>query len=193
VTPRLVLFARYPTAGAAKTRLIPALGAEGAAALHRQLTERTLGILCQSGLPIELHYTGADAAEFRQWLGNDVALVPQAQGDLTDRLLAALAPAPVVFFGADTPDLDLGHIASAVSALHSNEVVIGPADDGGYYLIGMKRAKPELFANMPWSTEQVMPETLGRLAMQGIEPVLLETLHDCDRPEDLLRWPRLAA
>jgi rSAM/selenodomain-associated transferase 1 len=144
-------------------------------------------------MPVELHYTGAKESEFRQWLGNNVALVSQAQGDLTDRLLAALAPAPVIFFGADTPDLDSSHIASAISALNSNEVVIGPAYDGGYYLIGMKRAKPELFTDMPWSTDQVMPETLSRLAKQGIEPVLIETLHDCDRPEDLQRWPRLAA
>jgi uncharacterized protein len=193
LTPRLVLFARYPAAGAAKTRLIPALGAEGAAALHRRLTERTVATLRSSGLPVELRYTGAKAAQFQLWLGSDVDLIGQAQGDLTDRLLAALEPAPVIFFGADTPDLHQSHVHAAISALNESEVVLGPADDGGYFLIGMKRAYPELLTDMPWSTDRVMPETLRRLARLNIEPRLLEKLHDCDRPEDLPRWPWLAA
>lgn len=191
--PRLVLFARYPTAGAAKTRLIPALGAEGAAAIHRRLTERTVEILLASRAPIELHYTGANASAFREWLGGGFALVEQALGDLTARLLAALAPSPVIFFGADTPDLSAKHVEAAIVALKHKDVVIGPAEDGGYYLIGMKRAYTELLTDMPWSTNQVMPETLRRLAAMEIEPALLETLHDCDRPEDLARWPQLAA
>jgi uncharacterized protein len=192
-TPRLVLFARYPTAGAAKTRLIPALGPEGAARVHRALTERTVQLLTDSGFPVELHYTGADEAAFRDWLGEGFSLVPQADGDLTVRLLAALYPAPFIFFGSDTPDLAAHHVAGAVAALESHSVVIGPADDGGYYLIGMKQPMPELLTDMPWSTDQVTPETLRRLSGLGIEPALLETLHDCDRPEDLPRWPWLAA
>jgi uncharacterized protein len=191
LTPRLVLFARYPTAGAAKTRLIPALGPEGAAGVHRLLAKRTLGVLLDSGFPVELHHTGAQEADFRGWLGEGFALVKQAEGDLTDRLMAALHPAPVIFFGADTPDLSIDHVAAAVAALESHPVVLGPAGDGGYYLIGMKQPMPELLIDMPWSTDQVIPETLRRLAENGIEPALLETLHDCDRPEDLARWPWL--
>lgn len=193
MAPRLVLFARYPTAGAAKTRLIPALGPEGASRVHRQLTEKTLSVLQASGLPVELHYTGAELVDFRAWLGEGFTLVKQAEGDLTDRLMAALHPAPVIFFGADTPDLAAHHIAQAVAALETHPVLLGPADDGGYYLIGMKQPMPELLDLMPWSTDQVMPETLRRLAVKGIEPALLETLHDCDRPEDLARWPWLTA
>jgi uncharacterized protein len=188
---RLVLFARYPTAGAAKTRLIPALGPEGAAAVHRQLTERTLSVLRECDCPIELHYTGGEEAAFREWLGDGFALIRQVEGDLTDRLMAALYPAPVIFFGADTPALSVNHVAQAVAALETHPVVLGPAADGGYYLIGMKQPMPELLTDMPWSTEQVLPETLRRLKMQGVTPVLLETLHDCDRPEDLPRWPWL--
>jgi uncharacterized protein len=189
--PRLVLFARYPTPGAAKTRLIPALGDKGAAKVHRQLTERTLNMLLSSGYPVELYYTGAAEADFRAWLGNDFTLTQQAEGDLTDRLMAALNPAPVIFFGSDTPDLALLHIMAAVEALAQQDVVIGPAEDGGYYLIGMRQALPGLLTDMPWSTDQVMPETLRRLSVMGVEPVLLETLHDCDRPEDLPLWPWL--
>jgi hypothetical protein len=191
--PRLVLFARYPTAGAAKTRLIPALGAEGAAQVHRQLTERTLAVLLSSGLPVELHFTGATQADFRNWLGDGFILVEQAKGDLTDRLMASLYPAPVIFFGSDTPALATHHVAHAVSALETHPAVLGPADDGGYYLIGMQSPMPELLSDMPWSTDQVMPETLRRLAEAGNSPALLETLHDCDRPEDLKRWPWLIA
>ncbi|MFM2409452.1 MAG: hypothetical protein RL481_280 [Pseudomonadota bacterium] len=189
--PRLVLFARYPTAGAAKTRLIPALGAEGAAAVHRQLTERTLAVLKATGFPVELHYTGAQEAAFRGWLGDGVTLVPQAEGDLTDRLMAALRPPPVIFFGADTPDLAYHHVRQAIAALETRAVTLGPADDGGYYLIGMKQPMPEILTDIPWSTDQVLPETMRRLTSLGVEPVLLETLHDCDRPEDLPRWPWL--
>jgi rSAM/selenodomain-associated transferase 1 len=187
-----VLFARYPAAGACKTRLIPALGPEGAAALHRRLTERTVAIMQQSGCPVTVAFTGANQREFETWLGNDIMLTMQVEGDLTAKLLACLDPAPVIFFGADTPDLQHHHMASAIAALQTHDVVIGPAEDGGYYLIGMRQPLPELFIDMPWSTEQVLPETLARLMRVGIEPLLLETLSDCDRPEDLARWPDLA-
>jgi uncharacterized protein len=191
--PRLVLFARYPTAGACKTRLIPALGPAGAANLHRRLTERTVAVLRATDAPVTVAYTGASAADFSAWLGTDVELVDQVEGDLTARLLACLDPAPVIFFGADTPDLALHHVEAAIAALDHNDVVIGPAEDGGYYLIGMRPALPELLTDMPWSTDQVLPETLARLDERGIVPVLLETLADCDRPGDLARWPGLAA
>ncbi|NJM51243.1 MAG: glycosyltransferase [Sphingomonadales bacterium] len=189
MTPTLILFARYPAAGTCKTRLIPALGAEGAADLHRRMTERTIGILRSSGLPVIVAYTGAGRQDFERWLGADVGLEEQVAGDLTDRLLAFTHHAPLIFFGADTPDLQARHIAQAVDGLQNYEVVIGPAEDGGYYLIGITRPIPKLFTNMPWSSEQVLPETLTRLADMGIAPLLLETLADCDRPEDLARWP----
>ena len=193
IAPRLVLFARYPSAGACKTRLIPVLGPEGAAALHRHLTERTVAIMRGSVCPVTIAFTGADKGEFESWLGSDILLVEQVEGDLTAKLLACLDPAPVIFFGADTPDLQRHHVASAVAALQTHDVVVGPAEDGGYYLIGMRESRPELFIDMPWSTQQVLPETLARLKHLGIEPHLLETLSDCDRPEDLARWPELVA
>lgn len=191
--PRLVLFARYPAAGACKTRLIPALGPEGAARLHRHLTERTVAVLRTSELPVTVAYTGADAAAFAAWLGPDVLLAEQAEGDLTARLLAFLDRVPVIFFGADTPDLAPHHVEAAIAGLHCHDVVIGPAEDGGYYLIGMRKALPELLIDMPWSTERVLPETLVRLGRLGIAPHLLGVLADCDRPEDLARWPHLTS
>jgi len=191
--PELVLFARYPVAGQCKTRLIPALGPDGAAALHRRLTERTVDVLRQAGCPVTVACTGAAEAKFRTWLGPDLAYVPQAEGDLTARLLPFAAHAPVVFLGADTPDLAPAHVAAAVAALATHRVTIGPAEDGGYYLIGMREPLPELLTDMPWSTDAVLPETLRRLDRLAIAPALLECLADCDRPEDLARWPELAA
>lgn len=196
VTPddcRLVLFARFPVPGQCKTRLIPALGPAGAARLHRVLTERTVAVLRSSGRPVTVAFTGSDRARFSDWLGTDVGLVEQAEGDLTDRLLACLDPSPVIFFGADTPCLEQRHVRAAIDGLSSHEVVIGPAEDGGYYLIGMRKAFPDLLTEMPWSTDQVLPETLSRLSQRGISPLLLETLADCDRPEDLSQWPELVA
>ncbi len=191
-SPRLVLFARYPAAGACKTRLIPAVGAQGAANIHRHLTQRTVDVL-RAGGDVTLAHTGAAEADFAAWLGDGIDYVAQAEGDLTAKLLACLHPAPVIFFGADTPDLTADHVTRAIAALASHDVVLGPAEDGGYYLIGMQRAMPELLTDMPWSTDQVMPETLRRLAAMAVQPVLLDTLADCDRPEDLARWPALLA
>ncbi len=194
--PRLAVFTRFPEPERAKTRLIPGIGAAAAAAVHRRLTERTVAILRAGAgdCAVEIHYTGADAMAFRRWLGDDgLAYVPQPPGDLTVRLLAALDPAPVIFFGADTPDLSPAIVHGAVAALATHEVVLGPAEDGGYYLIGVAARHRFLFTDMAWSTATVLAETLNRLAARGMAPAMLPMLADCDRPEDLARWPWLMA
>lgn len=191
MTIRLALFAKYPRAGFAKTRLIFVLGEERAARLHAILAERTVRLLQQTGEKFELHYTGALVSEFEKWLGSDIEYVAQPEGDLTARLMAAMAPAPVIFLGSDTPDLQARHIEQAVAALTNHDVVIGPAVDGGYYLIGMREELPFLLEDMPWSTSEVLPETLRRLAASGHSVAMLEELHDCDRPSDLDHWPWL--
>jgi uncharacterized protein len=188
--PRLVLLTRFPVAGMAKTRLIEAVGAQGAAEVHRRLTERTVKTLCVVS-PVEVHFTGAAEAAFRDWLGDGIVLAPQAEGGLSERLLGALNPAPVIFFGADTPDLTEAHVSAAIEALSSHDVVIGPAEDGGYYLIGVRKAYRFLFTDMPWSSAEVLPETLRRAQQEELRVALLETLSDCDTPQDLARWPWL--
>ncbi len=190
---RLVLFTRYPEPGKAKTRLIPALGEAGAANVHRQLAERTVATMRTSALAIEIRYTGADETRFADWLGADLSLVEQGDGDLGDRLQAAAGELPVIFVGADCPDLTSELLQEAADALTEQDVVIGPAEDGGYWLIGISAHYDWLFADMEWGTEAVLPETLRRLAQHDIEPKLLPTLADCDRPEDLARWPWLTA
>ena len=189
--PRIALFARYPTPGEAKTRLIPALGEAGAAALHRALVELTLAAVRESGLPFELRMTGASREAFAAWLGDTVPLVPQGEGDLGERL--ARVDAPMLLIGSDCPDLVPRHLILAATALETAPAVLGPAADGGYWLLGLARALPQCFAAMPWGTDAVAAETRVRLAGQGMAPLELATLHDCDRPEDLARWPWLTA
>lgn len=187
---RLVIFTRYPTPGAAKTRLIPALGAAGAAALHRRLTERTVAVARAAGVPFELRTTGGDAAAFRDWLG-DVAVRDQGEGGLGERLLAAAAPYPVIFIGTDAPDLTVQHLRDAAAAVAAGRCVLGPAEDGGYWLLGLPEPVPRVFEGIAWSTSTVAAETLARLHEAGHTPVRLPVLSDLDVPEDLARWPTL--
>lgn len=191
MTPKVALFARYPVPGQAKTRLIPALGVDGAARLHRVLVERTIATIRASGLPFAVHCTGAPLADFAGWLGEDVALVDQGEGDLGARLARVAAPA--ILLGADVPDLLPKHLVAAAAALEAGDMVIGPAADGGYYLLGYRQPVPFLFAAMPWGTSAVLAETLARLRQRDIAPHLLDMLADCDLPQDLARWPELTA
>lgn len=188
---RLVIFTRFPTPGAAKTRLIPALGPVGAASLHRRLTERTVSVARAAGVTFELWTTGAEPAAFRDWLG-DVTVRPQGEGDLGERLLRASRPYPAIFIGTDAPDLDPTHVRAAADAVGRGRAVIGAAEDGGYWLLGLPQAVPEIFTGIAWSTATVFAETLERLRSAGHDPVALPTLSDLDLPADLARWPDLA-
>ena len=191
--PRLVLFTRYPQPGHAKTRLIPALGAAGAAALHRRLTEATLATLLATGLPVELWVTGAPFAAFEAWLGNDTPIHLQGDGDLGARMDRALQPTPAILVGSDLPTLATSHIAQAAALLADGSVALGPAEDGGYYLVGLPAPAPFLFEAMAWSTAGVLAETRRRLEANATPYALLPTLPDLDRPEDLARFPGLLA
>lgn len=188
--PRVVLFTRYPEPGRAKTRLIPALGSAGASDLHRRLTEQTLTQVRASGLRHELRTTGAPAAAFARWLGS-VDVVDQGEGDLGERLARAGRPYPTLFIGADAPDLRAAHLLAAADALARSPAVVGPAEDGGYWLLGLAQPIDGVFGSMPWGTDAVFAQTLARLAAAGVEPGLLPCLADLDRPEDLARWPEL--
>ena len=127
---------------------------------------------------------------FREWLGEGPMLVDQGDGDLGVRLLRAAEP-PVILIGADIPDLSAARLRAAAAALQDAPAVIGPAEDGGYYLLGLRVPMPFLFEAMPWGTDQVFTITAERLAGCGVVPALLPMLADLDRPEDLARWPAL--
>ena len=189
--PRIVIFTRWPEPGKAKTRLIPALGADRAAAIHRRLTEQTLETVRLAGFEPQVCTTGALPEAFADWLGPGIEIGDQGDGDLGDRLARASSDAPVILLGSDGPDLRPEHVQAAVDGLGPHPAVIGPAEDGGYWLLGLAAPAPHLFVDMPWSTDAVCRITLQRLKAGGLDPLILETLADLDRPEDLARWPEL--
>lgn len=187
----IAVFARAPMPGEVKTRLIPSLGAEGAAALHARLVRRTLATARAARLgPVTLwcapdthHPFFADCvASF------GVGLKPQAPGDLGARMLAAFeASAPSLLIGSDCPALAVEHLQAASQALRSSDAVFLPAEDGGYVLVGLSRPMTEVFDAIPWGGDAVMIETrrrLDRLGLRWSEPVIL---WDVDRPDDLVR------
>lgn len=201
---RLVVFTRYPEPGAAKTRMIPALGEEGAADLQRAMTEHTLETAAAlPGVEVHIRYAGGDAERIQSWLGTGIHCTEQGTGDLGDRMRRAFETAfaegvaQVVIIGTDCPDLSPAIVRSAFDALHRPGLVLGPALDGGYYLIGLhargaRRALDALFDDMPWGTERVYGETVRRASNAGVRVSRLVPLHDADRPEDLAIWNRHA-
>lgn len=183
---RVALFTRWPEAGKAKTRLIPALGPQGAADLHRRLTEATVATVRAAGLTLEIRSTGAEPAAFRTWLGDDLAVVDQGEGDLGARLARTAETLPVLLLGADIPGLRADHLTAAAAALATAPAVIGPAEDGGYWLLGLAVPMPQLFSNIEWGTGSVLAATLARLPAGTPQ---LDMLSDLDTPNDLARWP----
>jgi hypothetical protein len=191
VTARIVIFAKAPVAGRVKTRLIPALGAEGAAALAAELLERTVAEALASGLPVELCGDPDPAA---WWRGRDVALTDQGDGDLGARLNRAAARVTghgeaVLLIGADCPELSAERLRSAAEALAEHDAVMHPASDGGYVLLGLRRSHASLFEGIAWSTDAVAAQTLERIAALGWSSDVRETLRDIDEPSDLLFLP----
>jgi hypothetical protein len=187
----LAILAKAPVAGSVKTRLIPALGADGAAALHARLIERTVETACAAVIgPVTLWVTPAPhpcfaalASRFR------IPLAAQPDGDLGARMLAACqaAAGPAIVIGSDCPALTPSHLRQAADVLRGHDVVVIPAEDGGYVLIGSREPQPNLFTGMTWSTDQVMAQTRQRLARHRLTWRELPSLWDLDRPEDLAR------
>jgi uncharacterized protein len=200
---RVLIFTRYPEPGQAKTRLIPALGAAGAANLHRQMTEQTLAQVkhLQHSRPAvsgEVYFSGPQgSAEMQAWLGSDWNYQAQGSGDLGDRLIHALATSlqvgvdSVLVIGTDCPALTAELMAEALNHLQVYDVVIGPATDGGYYLIGLRSPIPELFTDIPWGTDTVFRRTVAIAQALNLSIAYLPMLDDVDRPEDLPVWERM--
>jgi len=195
---RLIILTKYPEPGRAKTRLIPALGAIGAANLHRALAHHTIATL--HAFNPEVRYTGGNVALMRDWLSNlnlgDLNYVEQGNGDLGDRMAQGFVEAfrqgftRIVMIGTDCPAIDADLIKKAFSELSSFDLVLGPASDGGYYLIGLQVMIPELFKSITWSTDSVLQNTLAIADRLSLTYSLLPTLSDIDRPDDLIEAKR---
>lgn len=189
----VIVFARAPVPGLAKTRLIPALGAQGAAALAQRMLEHAVAVACDAGIgPVEVCATpdGShpvfDALRSR----HRVDVIEQGEGDLGARmnraLVRALTRAPAaILFGTDLPDLDVHAVRSAATALKDHDAVFVPALDGGYGLVGLRRPAPTLFRDIPWSTSEVMPTTRARARSIGLRVAELAPVADIDEPGDL--------
>lgn len=197
----LLVFARLPRAGRVKTRLVPALGTDGATRLYRHLLEQTLATavrLPDTALQFWCDPAG-DTPEACGEMAGRFGMTPhiQAGQDLGSRMHHALETAfersdAAVLIGSDCPELDSDYLARAFDSLAGHDVVIGPAHDGGYMLIGMKRAQPRLFDPLPWGTPDVLDRTRKRLGETGCRWAELPTLRDIDQPEDLAHFPELA-
>lgn len=186
-SPKLSIFARLPVPGKVKTRLIPALGEEGAARLYARLLAQTVEVAKESDLDFELRVTGGEVTAFHELFGDDTVVVDQGEGDLGAKM--ARVKAPALLIGSDCPGVTAPLLQAASGALDDRHVVLGPANDGGYYLIGFREPVPFLFEDMEWSTPRVLSETLLRLATHGIGPAILPELADIDTAEDLAQWP----
>jgi rSAM/selenodomain-associated transferase 1 len=198
-----MLFTRYPVPGQVKTRLIPHLGAKAAAALQRRMTEHVLaqvtGAAQRLPLAVEVYFAGGSQAQMQAWLGDSAICYPQGEGSLGDRLIAAFRQTfergrpGAIAIGSDCPALATEHLAAAVEALQRVDVALGPATDGGYYLIGLRQLEPALFEGIDWGTDKVLAQTLAVASAQGLTVEQLAPLTDIDRPEDLPQWERIAA
>jgi uncharacterized protein len=191
----LIIFARYPESGKVKTRLIPALGAAGAALLYRRMAERMIeqarALQNIGALEIEVWFTGGTIPQMQEWLGEDLAYKVQPEGNLGDRMSLAFASAfcngcdAAILIGTDCPELSADLLQQSFSTLQQHPLVLGPATDGGYYLIGLRHPIPELFMGIIWSTDGVLKQTLEIAKSLNLMPYQLIYLNDIDRPQDL--------
>lgn len=194
---RIIVFAKAPVAGRVKTRLIPALGAQGAAELARAMLARTLQAALDAGCgAVEL--CGEPHPDDPAWantaLPAGVERSAQGSGDLGQRMARAAQPGlaaaeRVLLIGTDCVEMDAALLANAARALDRSEAFMHPTHDGGYALLGLTRFDPALFAGIAWSTPRVAAQTRERIASLRWRLAEGATLHDVDEPADLARWP----
>ncbi len=193
----LAVMARTPKLHATKTRLQGELGAEGALAAHTRLVEGTLQRLA-----------GVDRAAASLWVTETDAIVQgwaascewplrtQPAGDLGARMHGILqvlleeGAARACVIGTDCPEIDAAYVEAAFAGLDQADVVLGPAEDGGYGLIALKQPEESLFADIPWGSDVVLQQTLAHAAAADLEVQLLPTIWDVDTPEDWQRYLR---
>lgn len=193
----IAILAQAPIPGFAKARLIPAIGAHAAAVLQERLTGRTVATALAAGIgPVTL-CCEPDATHdtFLKMVARmKITLRPQPQGDLGARMLAAMAGSgagPVLVIGTDCPALTEAHLRSAASALREgDDVVLIPAENGGYVLVGMRKAQPTLFSNIAWVKSTVLADMRARIVEQRLVLVERPPLWDVDTEIDLARLER---
>ncbi len=196
---KLIVFSRLPLPGSAKTRLIPAIGAKAAAELQQDMTKRMLNtaeVACGGDVELEVRYTGGTRTAMASMFGFRHRYCEQGTGDLGEKLSRSFDDAfrdgarNVICVGSDCPEIDTPILKQAFHALKTHDVVVGPAADGGYYLIGTRVPAPALFKSIDWGTPQVLQQTMDKLKSLRLGAQLLPELHDVDVPDDLNVWQR---
>jgi uncharacterized protein len=196
----VILFTRYPQAGKCKSRLIPALGAEGARDIHRRLVSHTLNrienfLSSSTCTDFTIFYNGGSPQQMQKWLGNNYICKQQQGNNLGERMATALIQSlanrqDTILIGADCPDIDSAILEEGFQSLANNTLVLGPAHDGGYYLIGVAgNLDPvvckKLFEKIPWGTDTVFSRTVAQAESLGLRTHILSKLHDIDTEKDL--------
>ncbi|GAB3634757.1 TIGR04282 family arsenosugar biosynthesis glycosyltransferase [Hymenobacter arcticus] len=193
-----MIFAREPVLGRVKTRLAAGIGEAAALAVYRELLALTAAAVRAAQVPATVWLAEAPAEGYPtqarpEWPGLPWRVQPAA-GSLGARMAQAFGEAfaagagRVVVIGTDCPGLSAELLRQAFGQLLSHDLVVGPADDGGYYLLGINELQPQLFANKDWSTATVLPDTLADAARLGLRVAQLPTLHDVDSAQDLATW-----
>ena len=217
IKERLIIFTRYPVPGKTKTRMIPALGEEGAAELHSRMAEyillNLLSLCNEKSREIAIYFSGGDRVLMQAWLDpvissflaknsdlriNPISYHAQVGEDLGERMQGAFEDGfknkikKTIIIGTDCPDLNQNIIEEAFFALNSQDVIIGPASDGGYYLIGLSQFLPILFNNIDWGSDRVLSQTKSIIEQEKLSVYYLQTLTDIDQPDELYLWERVA-
>jgi len=196
----LLVFAKAPVPGRVKTRLAAEVGAEEATRIYRTMGKQIVDRVRSGTHRTLVCFDPPNALpRFRRWLGTrDLTFWPQEGGDLGERMMLAFRRAfeeadRVCVIGTDVPKLGRPAVSAAFSALERCDVVFGPAKDGGYYLLALRRPVPALFEEISWSTASVLRESLARAQAAGLVVECLEPLDDLDTAADLEKHPRLQA
>ncbi len=196
-TPAIIVFARLPEPGKVKTRLARATGDLLAAGVYRACAEHAFSQTLQLPATVRKFVFFADPAdeqEIKRWVPAGFSCLPQSGADVGQRMANAAqsvlstGASACVIVGTDAPDLSPAILQDAIAALDRVDVVLGPALDGGYYLIGMNRPRPELFTGISWGTSSVFASTLDAVKQANLTVGLLPALLDIDTGEDLDRW-----
>jgi rSAM/selenodomain-associated transferase 1 len=192
----LIVFVKAPRVGTVKTRLAQQIGAEDACDAYQQLVRAVLNRIDLLH-HVQLRYSPDDAAsEISQWCKPPWTVSPQGAGDLGERLTRTFAESfaagasRVIIIGSDCPWLSAADIEEAWNDLETHDLVLGPARDGGYWLVGLRGPSPELFSDISWSTETVLEQTVERARVRGLRFRLLRELRDVDTLEDWQAFSR---
>ena len=190
----VILLTRSPVAGKVKTRLIPDIGIQKATTVHIELIKKNLALLKRCDFFDKQICLKGDEELFRQHVSTELEVYAQKSDDLGDNMLHAIRTglqvySNVILIGSDCPDISVNDLQQADDALNQGyDVVFGPAEDGGYYLIGMNQVYDELFSNINWGESEVFSSTLNKAKLLSLNVKLIRTLYDVDTVKDYARF-----